>query len=55
MRQNCVMPILTQVWFRQHPAVAGLLVVPVTMAFGALAASEILSRHVRRRILGQAT
>lgn len=31
-------PTSAQLWFRQHPAVAGLLVVPVTMAFGALAA-----------------
>ena len=31
-----------------------LVVISCILAFGALAASEILSRHVRRRILGQA-
>ncbi len=35
---NVPVPTPTQLWFRQRPVVAGLMMVPVTMTIGALAA-----------------
>ncbi len=38
LRHNEHMPSRTQLWFRQRPVVAGLLMVPVVMGVGSLAA-----------------